>query len=63
MSYILFPKHIELKDNRNIYIDRETVKDEESFSLLIPESKSDMIIQFLKTHRGFANATPQLRSW
>ena len=58
MSYILFPKHIELKDNRSIYIDRETVKDEESFSLLIPESKSDMVLQFLKTHRGFANATP-----
>lgn len=58
MSYILFPKNIQIKDNKSIHIDRNTVKDEESFSLLIPENKSDMVIQYLKTHRGFANATP-----
>ena len=58
MSYILFPKNIQIKDNKSIYIDRNTVKDEESFSLLIPENKSDMVIQYLKIHRGFANATP-----
>ncbi len=58
MSYIMFPKHIELKDNISVYIDSATMKDEESFSLLIPENKLDMIIQFLRAQRGFSNATP-----
>jgi hypothetical protein len=57
MSYILFPKNIQIKDN-SIYIDKSTVKDEESFALMVPENKSDMVIQYLKSHRGFSNANP-----
>ncbi|WP_337860126.1 hypothetical protein [Ferroplasma sp.] len=57
MSYIMFPKNIQIKDH-NVYIDRETVRNEESFALLVPENKSDMIIHYLKSHRGFSNANP-----
>ncbi len=58
MTYLLFPKNIRLSNNVNLSIPKEKAKDEESFSLLIPENKTDAIVNYLKNHAGFKNAIP-----
>lgn len=58
MAYLLFPKNIRLSNSANIVISKEKAKDEESFSLLIPENKTDSIVNYLKNHAGFKNAIP-----
>ncbi len=58
MSYLLFPKNIRLPYNKNISISKEKARDEEAFSLLIPENKTDAIVNYLKNHAGFKNAIP-----
>ncbi|MEM0139585.1 MAG: hypothetical protein QXZ44_03115 [Ferroplasma sp.] len=58
MAYIMFPKNIILKNNVNTFINREKAQDESCFSLLVPESKTVDIVDYLKKNKGFSNASP-----